>query len=171
VEKPIGLVEGPPGPTVLGTERQPFPVPLSCGTRLPTPLVFLRRSRIKVPPPPPLSCGGGTGAREPPPFPRPLSCGRGGRRPRFAGCHFTRKVGTGGIGGVVFGLLRTFVLGSASESCSALFGTPGPGFGSRRVPFSGASGSAVSRRTGCFCTKPFLRGISTPPVPISGVFG
>ena len=95
MEKPVGLVEGPPRPTVLGTERQPFPVPLSCGTRLPTPLVFLRRSRIKVPPPPPLPCGGGTGAREPPPFPRPLSCGRGGRRPRFAGCHFTRKAGIG----------------------------------------------------------------------------
>ena len=27
------------------------------------------RSPIEVPPPPPLSCGGGTGAREPPPFP------------------------------------------------------------------------------------------------------
>ena len=41
------------------------------------------RSPMKVPFLPPLSCGGGTAAREPPPFPRRLSCRRGGRRPRL----------------------------------------------------------------------------------------
>ena len=124
--KPVGLVEGPPGPTVLETKRQPFPVPLSCGTRLPTPLVFLRRSRIKVPPPPPLPCGGGTGAREPPPFPRPLSCGRGGRRARFGGCFSGRSVGR------VPSWVRFSARGEhlfwyrRQGAGSALFGTPVP---------------------------------------------
>ena len=36
------------------------------------------RSPVEVPCPPPLSCGGGTVAREPPPFPRPLSAAAGG---------------------------------------------------------------------------------------------
>ena len=36
------------------------------------------RSPTKVPIPPPLSCGGGTGASEATRFPRPLSCGRAG---------------------------------------------------------------------------------------------
>ena len=92
--------EGDPGPesTVAGAERPPTSYPrggpmqaAQCPAAILRPCAAGRgpvlapqafgRSPIEVPPPPPLSCGGGTVAREPPPFPGryPAAVGGGDR--------------------------------------------------------------------------------------------
>jgi len=131
------------------------------------------RSPTKVPCPPPLSCGGGTAAREPPPFPRPLSAAVGGgdrgSRPSVSGeavvsgfSHaFGRQPDRGAVSPAAILRRRHRCEGAAPLSPAAICGRVG-----RRPRFAGrfgrmiipamAIGRGIVRRTGVRVGRMFV---------------